>query len=139
MSHSYCSNRLQVFRECTLKIIQYDDHDNVLRFVTFIYSRGHLETLIHAVHLLQHLEDQPVLPISNVLYKLLEMEGGAGPPSAMLGNRHIICWGFEDLLSNREKEAAAANAPPGGAGSSQSPPAGSYVLSIILLLSYRLI
>lgn len=33
------------------------------------------------------------------------MDGGQGQPSAVLGSKHIVCWGFEDLLTiNESKE-----------------------------------
>ena len=66
-----------------------------------------------------------MLPISNVVCKLLAMEGGAGPPCAMLGNKHMICWGFEDLLTNREKEAAVAAAAAAQNGGQQPATTGN--------------
>ena len=59
------------------------------------------------------------MPLANVISKLLEMEGGQGPPTAMLGNKHLLCWGFEDQLSGIEKDAVnppAGVAAPGSGG-----------------------
>ncbi|XP_025090246.1 probable E3 ubiquitin-protein ligase HECTD4 isoform X2 [Pomacea canaliculata] len=62
-------------------------------------ARGHLQTFIHTVHLLQGLTDLQSLPVADVLHRLLETEGGQGQPSALLGSKHLISWGFEDQLS----------------------------------------
>jgi E3 ubiquitin-protein ligase HECTD4 len=64
-----------------------------------LISRGHLQTFIHTVHLLQGLTDLQSLPVADILKNLLETEGGAGQPSAVLGSKHLISWGFEDQLS----------------------------------------
>ena len=60
--------------------------------------RGQLQTFIHTVHLLQGLTDLKSLPVGEILKSLLETEGGAGQPSAILGSKHMISWGFEDQL-----------------------------------------
>ena len=39
------------------------------------------------------------------------MDGGQGQPSSILGSKHIVCWGFEDLLSASEKDGATPSAP----------------------------
>lgn len=51
------------------------------------------------MHLLQGLTDLQSLPVADVLHRLLETEGGQGQPSALLGSKHLIGWGFEDQLS----------------------------------------
>ena len=76
----------------------------VILIVSFIF-RGHLKTFIHTVHLLQSLTDLPTLPVSDILIKLLETEGGQGPPPGLSGNKHVLCWGLEDMLASPEKEA----------------------------------
>ncbi len=73
------------------------------------------------------------VPVADILHKLLEMDGGPGQPSAILGSKHIVCWGFEDLLTSAEnKEAPAPNT-----GSTSQPPVekdkGSYSYSHYLL------
>lgn len=75
-----------------------------------MFFRGHLKTLIHVVHLLQNLPNLESLHTSDVLGKLLETEGGPGQPTAVLGSKHILCWGFEDLLSTPDKENVAVPA-----------------------------
>ena len=30
----------------------------------------------------------------------------------MLGNKHLVCWGYEDMLSGLEKEVAATGQTP---------------------------
>ena len=37
--------------------------------------------------------------MADILTRLLETEGGPGQPSAVLGSKHLISWGFEDQLS----------------------------------------
>jgi len=64
-----------------------------------------LKTFIHTVHLLQSLTYLPTLPVSDILIKLLETEGGQGPPPGLSGNKHVLCWGLEDMLASPEKEA----------------------------------
>ncbi|XP_062590799.1 probable E3 ubiquitin-protein ligase HECTD4 isoform X2 [Saccostrea cucullata] len=78
--------------------------------VALACARGHLKTFTHAVHLLQNLPNLDTLQISDVLAKLLDTEGGPGQPTSILGSKHILCWGFEDLLSTPEKETPAAPA-----------------------------
>ncbi|KAK7506010.1 hypothetical protein BaRGS_00002732 [Batillaria attramentaria] len=72
--------------------------------VALACARGHLQTFIHTVHLLQGLSDLKSLPVADILCRLLETEGGQGQPSAVLGSKHLISWGFEDQL--------AVSAPP---------------------------
>lgn len=69
-----------------------------------------MKTFIHTVYLLQNLPNLRSLQTSDVLGKLLDTEGGPGQPTSLLGNKHILCWGFEDLLSTPDKETVAA--PP---------------------------
>lgn len=70
-----------------------------------LINRGHLKTFIHTVHLLLTLKDIDALQVADILAKLLETEGGPGHVPALLGSKHILCWGFEDLLSGTEKES----------------------------------
>ncbi|XP_055995500.1 probable E3 ubiquitin-protein ligase HECTD4 isoform X2 [Ostrea edulis] len=77
--------------------------------VALACARGHLKIFIHAVHLLQNLQNLESLQATDVLGKLLETEGGHGQPTSVLGSKHILCWGFEDLLSIPEKENATGS------------------------------
>ena len=79
--------------------------DQKLKAYSLIFFRGHLKTFIHTVHLLQKLPDLQALPVGDILTKLLETEGGQGHVPAILGSKHVLCWGFEDLLSGSEKES----------------------------------
>ncbi|KAK7087914.1 probable E3 ubiquitin-protein ligase HECTD4 isoform X2 [Littorina saxatilis] len=67
--------------------------------VALACARGHLQTFIHTVHLLQGLLDLESLPVVDILTHLLATEGGPGQPSAVLGSKHLISWGFEDQLA----------------------------------------
>ena len=69
-----------------------------------------MKTFIHTVHLLQKLSDIETLPVADILNKLLLMDGGPGQPSAVLGSKHIVCWGFEDLLTINESKEQPNNA-----------------------------
>ncbi|OWF52164.1 E3 ubiquitin-protein ligase HECTD4 [Mizuhopecten yessoensis] len=77
--------------------------------VALACARGHLKTFIHTVHLLQSLSDLDSLPVVDILTRLLETEGGQTQPTALLGTKHVLCWGFEDLLGGTEKEATNGN------------------------------
>ncbi|MGH0151603.1 UNVERIFIED_CONTAM: hypothetical protein FKN15_020765 [Acipenser sinensis] len=66
--------------------------------VALACARGSLKTLIHTVHLLQKQTDLGYLPVADVLYRLLVLEGGPGSPSCLLGGKHMVSWGFEDML-----------------------------------------
>ena len=79
-------------------------------FGQFCCCRGHLNTFIHTVHLLQGLGTLQDLPVGDIIKKLLEMEGGQGQPSSVVGSKHILCWGFEDMLQYAEKEVPANRA-----------------------------
>ncbi|XP_063396384.1 probable E3 ubiquitin-protein ligase HECTD4 [Mytilus trossulus] len=72
--------------------------------VALASARGHLKTFIHTIHLLQSLSDLQSLPVSDILVKLLETEGGQGPPPGLSGNKHVLCWALEDMLAGPEKE-----------------------------------
>ena len=69
------------------------------------YDRGDLKTFIHVVHLLQILEELPSLPVRDILQKLLEMEGGQGQPSSLMGELMMgvymisLCL-FEEMYQN---------------------------------------
>nr|XP_015221532.1 PREDICTED: probable E3 ubiquitin-protein ligase HECTD4 [Lepisosteus oculatus] len=74
--------------------------------VALACARGSLKTLIHTVHLLQKQTDLGRLPVADVLYRLLLLEGGPGSPSCLLGGKHIVSWGFEDMLPAPDSSAA---------------------------------
>ncbi|TRY90504.1 hypothetical protein DNTS_002641, partial [Danionella cerebrum] len=76
--------------------------------VALACARGSLKTFIHTVHLLQKQTDLGQLPVADVLYRLLLLEGGPGSPSCLLGGKHIVSWGFEDMLPAPESNAAGA-------------------------------
>uniref|UniRef100_A0A8C6YBB9 HECT domain E3 ubiquitin protein ligase 4 n=1 Tax=Naja naja TaxID=35670 RepID=A0A8C6YBB9_NAJNA len=59
---------------------------------------GSLKTFVHTVHLLQKQTDLGSLPVADVLHRLLLLEGGPGSPSCLLGGKHMVSWGFEDML-----------------------------------------
>ncbi|XP_058014322.1 probable E3 ubiquitin-protein ligase HECTD4 isoform X2 [Ahaetulla prasina] len=66
--------------------------------VALACARGSLKTFVHTVHLLQKQTDLGSLPVADVLYRLLLLEGGPGSPSCLLGAKHTVSWGFEDML-----------------------------------------
>ena len=66
-----------------------------------------METFIHTIHLLQRLSDVPQLPVADLVGRLLETEGGSSQPSAVVGPRHIVSWGFEDLISASSDNSTA--------------------------------
>lgn len=68
-----------------------------------------MKTFIHTVHLLQTLPDLQSLPVSDVLGRLLDTEGGQGPPPGLTGSKHVLCWAIEDLLNSAEKEGKEKN------------------------------
>uniref|UniRef100_T1J2Q6 HECT domain-containing protein n=1 Tax=Strigamia maritima TaxID=126957 RepID=T1J2Q6_STRMM len=73
--------------------------------VSLACARGTSKTLLHTVHLLQNMPDLGSLQVADVLKKLLELEGGIGGLSSVIGAKHMLCWDFEDFLSfplNRE-------------------------------------
>ncbi|XP_062371736.1 probable E3 ubiquitin-protein ligase HECTD4 isoform X2 [Sardina pilchardus] len=76
--------------------------------VALACARGSLKTFIHTVHLLQKQTDLGQLPVADVLYRLLLLEGGPGSPSCLLGGKHSVSWGFEDMLPTPDSNAAAA-------------------------------
>ncbi|XP_077866440.1 putative E3 ubiquitin-protein ligase HECTD4 [Saccoglossus kowalevskii] len=72
--------------------------------VALACARGSMKSFIHTVHLLQKLESSiESLPVGDVLHQLLQLEGGQGMPSSLVGSKHVVCWGFEDMLSDAEK------------------------------------
>jgi len=79
---------------------------------------------VHTVHLLLHLTDVGPLSVADILEKLLETEGGRSQPSSLSGNRHILCWGFEDALSSHEKQATSSNAVTATNNTNNSPGPG---------------
>ncbi|XP_063042342.1 probable E3 ubiquitin-protein ligase HECTD4 isoform X2 [Engraulis encrasicolus] len=76
--------------------------------VALACARGSLKTFIHTVHLLQKQTDLGQLPVADVLYRLLLLEGGPGSPSCLLGGKHSVSWGFEDMLPTPDSNAAGA-------------------------------
>ncbi|XP_036454105.1 probable E3 ubiquitin-protein ligase HECTD4 isoform X4 [Colossoma macropomum] len=78
--------------------------------VALACARGSLKTFIHTVHLLQKQTDLGQLPVADVLYRLLLLEGGPGSPSCLLGGKHIVSWGFEDMLPAPDSSAAGTEA-----------------------------
>ncbi|KAL3856755.1 hypothetical protein ACJMK2_011476 [Sinanodonta woodiana] len=84
-----------------------DQRQNIASaLVALTCARGHLKSFIHTVHLLQQLSDIKYLPVADILIRLLETEGGQNQPCTIHGNKHLLCWGYEDLLSSTEKETA---------------------------------
>ncbi|XP_051557544.1 probable E3 ubiquitin-protein ligase HECTD4 [Myxocyprinus asiaticus] len=77
--------------------------------VALACARGSLKTFIHTVHLLQKQTDLGQLPVADVLYRLLLLEGGPGSPSCLLGGKHSVSWGFEDMLPTPESSAPGAD------------------------------
>ncbi|XP_071790886.1 probable E3 ubiquitin-protein ligase HECTD4 isoform X2 [Asterias amurensis] len=72
--------------------------------VALACARGSTSTIIHTIHLLQrHEGNLGSLPVADILHKLLRLEGGPGCTSSLLGSKHMVCWGFEDLLSDGGK------------------------------------
>ncbi|XP_078681858.1 putative E3 ubiquitin-protein ligase HECTD4 [Branchiostoma floridae x Branchiostoma belcheri] len=72
--------------------------------VALACARGSLKTLLHTVHLLQRLQTTlSPLPVAELLFKLLQTEGGPGLTTSLLGSKHLLCWGFEDMLTNIDK------------------------------------
>ena len=57
-----------------------------------------METLVHAVHLLQQREDLPPLPVRDVLVSLMDCDATQGSVSAFLGPKYALSWGVDDLL-----------------------------------------
>ncbi|XP_043924358.1 probable E3 ubiquitin-protein ligase HECTD4 isoform X2 [Protopterus annectens] len=76
--------------------------------VALACARGSLKTFIHTVHLLQKQTDLGSLPVADVLYRLLLLEGGPGSPSCLLGSKHIVSWGFEDMLPAPDNSASGS-------------------------------
>ncbi|XP_048853239.1 probable E3 ubiquitin-protein ligase HECTD4 isoform X2 [Brienomyrus brachyistius] len=76
--------------------------------VALACARGSLKTFIHTVHLLQKQTDLGQLPVADVLYRLLLLEGGPGSPSCLLGSKHSVSWGFEDMLPAPDSTAAGS-------------------------------
>ncbi|XP_030623120.1 LOW QUALITY PROTEIN: probable E3 ubiquitin-protein ligase HECTD4 [Chanos chanos] len=84
--------------------------------VALACARGSLKTFIHTVHLLQKQRDLGQLPVADVLYRLLVLEGGPGSPSCLLGGKHCVSWGFEDMLPTPDSSAAAADSKDSDVG-----------------------
>uniref|UniRef100_A0A6Q2ZID3 HECT domain-containing protein n=1 Tax=Esox lucius TaxID=8010 RepID=A0A6Q2ZID3_ESOLU len=76
--------------------------------VALACARGSLKTFIHTIHLLQKQTDLGQLPVADVLYRLLVLEGGPGSPSCLLGGKHSVSWGFEDMLPTPDSNAGGA-------------------------------
>ncbi|XP_043354240.1 probable E3 ubiquitin-protein ligase HECTD4 isoform X3 [Dermochelys coriacea] len=79
--------------------IPYKQKENAAAaLVALACARGSLKTFVHTVHLLQKQTDLGSLPVADILYRLLLLEGGPGSPSCLLGGKHVVSWGFEDML-----------------------------------------
>ncbi|XP_077691411.1 putative E3 ubiquitin-protein ligase HECTD4 isoform X3 [Eretmochelys imbricata] len=79
--------------------IPYKQKENAAAaLVALACARGSLKTFVHTVHLLQKQTDLGSLPVADILYRLLLLEGGPGSPSCLLGGKHMVSWGFEDML-----------------------------------------
>lgn len=74
--------------------------------VALACARGSLKTFIRTIHLLQNLPDLCSLPVASILHKLLELEGGLGCPSSVVGSKHILCWDYEDYLAQQSESVA---------------------------------
>ncbi|XP_058136974.1 probable E3 ubiquitin-protein ligase HECTD4 isoform X6 [Dasypus novemcinctus] len=77
--------------------------------VALACARGSLKTFVHTVHLLQKQTDLGSLPVADVLYRLLLLEGGPGSPSCLLGGKHIVSWGYEDMLPAPDSNTASSS------------------------------
>ncbi|ESO97623.1 hypothetical protein LOTGIDRAFT_228255 [Lottia gigantea] len=70
--------------------------------VALACARGHVDTFVHAADLLQQLPDLLSLNVGGILYGLLDTRGNggtSGQPATLLGNKHAVSWGFEDMLN----------------------------------------
>ncbi|XP_045441577.1 probable E3 ubiquitin-protein ligase HECTD4 isoform X11 [Pipistrellus kuhlii] len=77
--------------------------------VALACARGSLKTFVHTVHLLQKQTDLGYLPVADVLYRLLLLEGGPGSPSCLLGGKHIVSWGYEDMLPAPDSNTSSSS------------------------------
>ncbi|GAB5579058.1 probable E3 ubiquitin-protein ligase HECTD4 isoform X7 [Prionailurus iriomotensis] len=82
--------------------------------VALACARGSLKTFVHTVHLLQKQTDLGSLPVADVLYRLLLLEGGPGSPSCLLGGKHIVSWGYEDMLPAPDSSTGSSSENKGG-------------------------
>ncbi|XP_069475595.1 probable E3 ubiquitin-protein ligase HECTD4 isoform X3 [Ambystoma mexicanum] len=90
--------------------ILYKQRENsAAALVALACARGSLKTFVHTVHLLQKQNDLGSLPVADVLYRLLLLEGGPGSPSCLLGSKHIVSWGFEDMLPAPDSNSGSSN------------------------------
>lgn len=56
-----------------------------------------------------------------LLSRLLLLEGGPGSPSCLLGSKHIVSWGFEDMLPAPDGTSGANNENKGKASNKKEP------------------
>ncbi|XP_068767529.1 probable E3 ubiquitin-protein ligase HECTD4 isoform X2 [Struthio camelus] len=90
--------------------IPYKQKENAAAaLVALACARGSLKTFVHTVHLLQKQTDLGSLPVADVLYRLLLLEGGPGSPSCLLGGKHIVSWGFEDMLPAPDASSSSSS------------------------------
>ncbi|XP_038007857.1 probable E3 ubiquitin-protein ligase HECTD4 isoform X3 [Motacilla alba alba] len=90
--------------------IPYKQKENAAAaLVALACARGSLKTFVHTVHLLQKQTELGSLPVADVLYRLLLLEGGPGSPSCLLGGKHIVSWGFEDMLPAPDANTGASS------------------------------
>ncbi|KAI1901157.1 hypothetical protein AGOR_G00057300 [Albula goreensis] len=83
--------------------------------VALACARGSLKTFIHTVHLLQRQTALGQLPVADVLYRLLLLEGDQGRHPACWGKHSSVSWGFEDMLLLRTAAPRARRAKRGEA------------------------
>ncbi|XP_078523549.1 putative E3 ubiquitin-protein ligase HECTD4 isoform X2 [Lissotriton helveticus] len=91
------------------QILHKQRENSAAALVALACARGSLKTFVHTVHLLQKQNDLGSLPVADVLYRLLLLEGGPGSPSCLLGSKHIVSWGFEDMLPAPDSNSGSSN------------------------------
>ena len=48
-------------------------------------------------------------------FRLLLLEGGPGSPSCLLGGKHIVSWGYEDMLPAPDSNTGSSSENKGKA------------------------
>lgn len=54
-----------------------------------------------------------VFIILSLLFRLLLLEGGPGSPSCLLGGKHIVSWGYEDMLPAPDSNTGSSSESKG--------------------------
>eukprot|EP00092_Neocalanus_flemingeri_P030552 GFUD01033172.1.p1 GENE.GFUD01033172.1~~GFUD01033172.1.p1 ORF type:complete len:4225 (-),score=861.78 GFUD01033172.1:307-12981(-) len=67
--------------------------------VALACARNSTKTVLHTLHLLQQIPSISCLPVYDLIYILGALDGGPSVPATPNGNKHILCWGFDDHLS----------------------------------------